>query len=286
MATSDSQKRLTPSARQSLCALVLAAGLSTRMKPLLQGRSKALCGLQGKPLLERCCGVFKGAGLARIYVVTGHESAAVSSVAQSLGAVPIYNPHFQDGMFSSIRAGVTQVAKNPLNHGFFLLPVDIPLLKPAILEDLILAWEHLGEARQKAFIIPEVNGAPGHPPLIGREHWPSILGWSGEGGLQGYVASLPKEGQGCEINEADEESEANASAETDPCDVNRTRADKPAPQDPRDYTPTKHGQESHNLAGKSLTVHRLDVDDETVLWDIDTPDDLEKAAFYLATNGV
>ena len=222
-----------PPARGALCGLILAAGLSTRMKPLLQGGSKALCGLQGRLLLERCCAVFKQAGLERIYVVTGHESGAVSALAQKLGAIPIYNANFQEGMFSSIRAGLQQIAQNPQNQSFFLLPVDIPLLKPALLEALTGRWEELGEARQNAIIIPEMQGTPGHPPLIGRGHWSPIMQWSGEGGLQGYVASLEE-------------------------------------------------MERH----ESLGVYRLDVDDKTVLWDIDTPDDLEKAVLYLKESGI
>lgn len=253
----------SPPARGALCALILAAGLSTRMKPLLQGGSKALCGLQGKLLLERCCGVFKKAGLERIYVVTGHESEAVSSLAQKLGAIPIYNADFQEGMFSSIKAGLQQVAQNPQNQSFFLLPVDIPLLKSALLEALMGRWEALGEARQNAIIIPEVQGVPGHPPLIGRGHWSSIMQWGGQGGLQGYVASF----QAMTGHES-----LGVSA---------------VPRESENLSEPGKNNESESLGvSEGLGIYRLDVDDKTVLWDIDTPADLEKAALYLKESGI
>lgn len=309
---------IIPPARGALCALILAAGLSTRMKPLLQGGSKALCDLQGKLLLERCCGVFKKAGLERIYVVTGHESGAVGALAQKLGAIPLYNANFQEGMFSSIKAGLQQLAQNSQNESFFLLPVDIPLLKPALLEALISQWEELGEARKNAMIIPEVQGNPGHPPLIGRGHWSPIMQWSGEGGLQGYVASLQAmtghESQGGYEGQRSQESKvaglAGISAgedeaglggasqggtgktETAKAEIDKSEAVTDGVGEVGKFEPESLsvfnalGVPERFDAAERLGIYRLNVHDKTVLWDIDTPDDLEKAALYLKESGV
>lgn len=285
---------LYPPERQSLCALILAAGLSTRMQPLLQGRSKALCKLQGKPLLERCCAMFKQAGIERIYVVTGHERAAVSSAAQNFGATPLHNANFRKGMFSSILTGLRQLSQDPLNEGMFLLPVDIPLLKPTLLEALLAHWSSLGEARQQSIIIPEVEGEPGHPPLIGRGHWPAIMQWGGEGGLQGYVASLAHDAS---KGHAKEEyvskeyiSEGRSGGENCAKQEGASIARGSAVCDSKSFSSNNSSlqacaSKSDALKGDPLSVHRLEVSDSAVLWDIDTPDDLESAIVYLRKKG-
>lgn len=218
--------------RSRVCALVLAAGLSTRMRPLLGGKSKALCVLEGVSLLSRCCSLFKRAGIEGVYVVTGHDHEEVARAAFSLGAVPVYNENYTNGMFSSVTAGLKALMEDAAYGAFFLLPVDTPLVSPEIIVDLQKYWQDIGEGRDEAIILPVAKSMPGHPPLIGCTHWPDILAWKGEKGLQGYIGNRGRTG-----------------------------------------------------FRQRQCVHTVPVDEAAILWDIDTPEDLEQARLFAKNTG-
>lgn len=165
-------------------ALILAAGLSSRMRGagLPAGGFKPLLPLGGESLLGRAASLFRAAGVDEIHVVTGHREIEVRAEAERLALSCVRNPAFARGMFSSVRAGLAALAQNL--DGVFVLPVDIPLVRPATLKRLLAAF-----SGQPA-LVPEFSGAPGHPPLIASASVPFILGWEGEEGLRGALAAL------------------------------------------------------------------------------------------------
>lgn len=173
-----------------LAAIVPAAGLSSRstgFKPLLE--------LGGRTLLSRAVGLFLRAGVARVVVVTGHQAERVTGAAAALGATPVFNRDFRTGMFSSVQAGVRALPRGCA--GFFVLPVDVPLVRPATVRALARAF---GGADGEVFV-PAYHGHPGHPPLIPAALIPAILGSDGQGGLRALlqargVRQLPVSDQG------------------------------------------------------------------------------------------
>ena len=165
-------------------AIILAAGLSSRLADpaLPHGGFKPLLPLDGETLLGRAVALFRAAGVDEILVVTGHRAAEVQAEAERLALSCIHNPEFAHGMFSSVRAGLAA-----LPHGLdgtFVLPVDIPLVRPTTLRRLQAAF-----SGQPA-LVPEFFGEAGHPPLIAAWAAPFILGWNGEEGLRGALAAL------------------------------------------------------------------------------------------------
>lgn len=265
----------THSSHNVLCALVLAAGFSTRMRPLLRGGSKALCALKGRMLLERCCDALRKAGIQEVYVVTGHDGDEVGAASLILGATPIYNAKFQEGMLSSIQAGINFLQQQSRHEAFFLLPVDIPLVKTAVIKKVAARWMDMGSKREGAIVIPQKGNCPGHPPLIGRAHWQGIGEWEGDGGLQGYIASLhnqPEAGGGGTLSVGLSEGGF----------IGEPSISKPSIGDPfRGESLLGESSMGKILAGKPLVVEYLTVEDEAVLWDIDTPEDFERAETYL-----
>lgn len=144
-----------------LSALVLAAGLSSRM-----GRLKPLLPLdpQGAQTpLGLCVGLFRAAGIDEVVVVTGHRDDEVGSAARAAGARVVHNPDFALGMYSSIRAGVAGL--DAATDGFFLLPVDIPLVRTGTVRLLARAFA----GKPASVLLPVFAGRRGHPPLLGRE---------------------------------------------------------------------------------------------------------------------
>ncbi|MES9995608.1 DVU_1551 family NTP transferase [Desulfovibrio aminophilus] len=165
-----------------LAALILAAGLSSRM-----GRLKPLLALGDASLLGRAADLFRNAEVADILVVTGHRADEVRAEAERLGLRSVHNPDFETGMFSSVLTGLR--ALPPGLDGVFILPVDIPLVRPATLRRLI---ERLPESQTQA-LVPALDGEPGHPPLLRPTAVDAALAWTGAGGLREALAALEVE---------------------------------------------------------------------------------------------
>lgn len=157
-------------------AVVLSAGFSSRMdgfKPLYRlGDDSALAGV---------IGCFKEAGAREVLVVCGHNAEMVRAEAEKHKARPVFNPDFAEGMFTSVQAGAK--ALEPGADAFFVLPVDIPLVRSATVRRI---WDDFLE--NKAGIIhPVFAGERGHPPLLAASLAGDIVSWSGEMGLRGLL---------------------------------------------------------------------------------------------------
>ncbi len=156
-----------------VAAIILSAGTSARMgafKPLLQ--------LKNRTILEHVLETVQAAGVEEIRVVVGHRAEDLVPAVEAAGAAAVYNPHYETGMFSSVCAGVSRL--DAAVDAFFLLPVDIPLVRPATFRRLAAAWtKHPGHV-----FYPVFAGKRGHPPLVPTALIPAILKSPGDGGLR------------------------------------------------------------------------------------------------------
>jgi len=148
------------------------------------GRFKPLLPLGGKTVIARAVGCFMQAGVSRVMVVTGYRAGELDPAVRELGAATVFNPDFQRDMFSSVRAALK--ALDPRTAAFFILPVDIPLVRPATIRVLINAFE----TDKDRIIQPCYNGKRGHPPLIPAAFAPDILAWNGGDGLNGALKDI------------------------------------------------------------------------------------------------
>ncbi len=122
-----------------------------------------------------------------IIVVTGHNREKITPVILQAGARPVFNKNFKTGgMLSSIKTGVQALC--PQASGFLLLPVDIPLIRPATIQSLISVFIK----NYKHIIIPQFNGEPGHPPVIPAWLIPEILNLKNHSNLGTLLLSLKK----------------------------------------------------------------------------------------------
>jgi len=160
---------------KTAAALILAAGLSTRMegfKPLLR--------IGSKRLIEHAIALFDACGIPSVTVVGHRSSELVPAINQTSSRI-VYNRHYRDGMFSSIQCGVKELSTY---QAFFLLPVDIPLVRPDTIEKLLAAREN---NENMLVYYPEFHSRKGHPPLISTRLIPEILGYDGPGGMRGLL---------------------------------------------------------------------------------------------------
>lgn len=170
---------------EGLAAIILAAGLSSRM-----GTCKALLPLGAGTILDQVIGLFQGCAIPEIIVVTGYHAGDVAPVAAGAGARVIHNPDCAQGMFSSIRAGVQALSTQC--QGFFLLPVDIPLIRRGSVILLARAFQELS-AR---LLYPVYYGHRGHPPLISTALRQAIIQGDGRYGLRGILAEVEQQAPG------------------------------------------------------------------------------------------
>jgi len=157
----------------NVVAIVLAAGFSERM-----GEFKPLLPLGGVTILERCVTLFRDAGIGDVRVVTGHRGNELEPLLAKLGVRSVKNVRHRAGMFSSVKAGVATLDAGV--DTFFVLPVDVPLVRPATIRRLLNA----SPAEVADVIYPCFRGMRGHPPLIAGSHAREIAGWNGGGGLK------------------------------------------------------------------------------------------------------
>ncbi|MEW6076223.1 MAG: nucleotidyltransferase family protein [Thermodesulfobacteriota bacterium] len=156
-------------------AIILAAGDSGRM-----GTDKARLPLGPVTVVEHVIAVHRAAGAGNIVVVSGRNTSALAGLP--LDAVLVENPRPEEGMFSSVQAGVRVIA--PETEAFFIHPVDIPLVPVSVLERILEAAEgHPG----RMVLVPAAGGRRGHPPLIRAGLKATILAEKGDGGLRAVL---------------------------------------------------------------------------------------------------
>jgi CTP:molybdopterin cytidylyltransferase MocA len=175
-------------------AVILAAGESTRM-----GSPKALLSIGGKTALEHCTALFLDNGIQDIRVVAG--ACHFSEFKSRLPRLPVtwlQNDAYPEGMLSSVRSGINSAGKE--YSAFFILPVDIPLVRQRTVASLVENWR--SKERNISILHPVFNEKHGHPPLISSKHIPEILSWKGPHGLKGFLEN--RSSQSSEIPVIDE----------------------------------------------------------------------------------
>ena len=169
--------------RKKICtALILAAGYSHRM-----GQFKPLLKLGEKTMMDVVVSTFRKAGMDDIRVVVGHHKELLLPVLERLGTRVIVNDKYDDGMFSSVLAALASLESDV--DAFFLLPADIPLVRPWTIKYLMdKASIHDGK-----ILFPSFGGRRGHPPLIPSLFLDPIKSWQGAQGLKGAMAQYTDE---------------------------------------------------------------------------------------------
>ena len=129
--------------------IILAAGFSRRA-----GVWKMALPIKGRTVIERAImGMYPVVN--RIIVVGGYNFKNLLKIIEKYEKVfPVYNENFPLGMFTSVQKGVEKVS----GDRFFILPGDIPLVKPSTYKYML---EQEGD-----IIVPVYEGRKGHPVLF------------------------------------------------------------------------------------------------------------------------
>ncbi len=180
--------------------LLLAAGAGRRM-----GTPKGLLRMpDGSPWVERGVRALLAGGCAGVTVVVGAAAAEVSTLVRDLpGTDTVFAAHWADGLAASLAAGLTSLADPivPVVTGSMSLPeqlgqpvtaavvllVDLPDVGPDVVARVLAA----GGAGPTALARAAYGNRPGHPVVIGREHWaPVIAEADGDTGARAYLGRV------------------------------------------------------------------------------------------------
>jgi CTP:molybdopterin cytidylyltransferase MocA len=164
--------------RDQVAGVLLAAGGGRR----LGGRPKALLEHRGRPLVEYAVQVMREGGCSRIHVVLGARADAVRERAELPGCVLVDNPEWEEGMGSSLRAGLDSLAGTGARAALVSL-VDQPGIGPAAVARVLAAY-----ASPASLVAAAYDGERGHPVLFGAEHWSGIAATAtGDRGARAYL---------------------------------------------------------------------------------------------------
>jgi molybdenum cofactor cytidylyltransferase len=144
-------------------AVLLAAGPSTRFG----GNNKLLAEMGAQPLIRVVAESIRQADrISEIVVVTGYDQLPIERALDGLHLRFVHNPDWAKGMGSSIAVGVSAVESTL--DGCFIMPGDMPLLQPALLEQLI---EGFVLAHERLIVVPVTMSGEQRNPVL----WPRRL---------------------------------------------------------------------------------------------------------------
>ncbi|UYZ59823.1 nucleotidyltransferase family protein [Hymenobacter latericus] len=158
----------SPRGPQSVAAIILAAGSSSRM-----GRPKQLLNYQGTTLLRRVAEQAVAAGCAPVVLVTGHLHEPLLSEVHGLPIISAHNPDSALGMGSSLRVGLQALEQHAAYEqvsGVLVLLSDQPLVTTALLQSLVAL--HL--ASDAPAVATQYAGSIGVPAVFARSQWQTL----------------------------------------------------------------------------------------------------------------
>lgn len=140
---------------QSVEGIILAAGYSSRTEAF-----KLALPVNGKPVIKHVIDAMIPI-CQTIYIVTGHWKDELEMLLEDYlkkkfrGKIYLVeNENYQNGMFSSVKRGVSSLKRNT----FFLTPGDYPLLTEEVFFMMLKVTGNI--------IIPRFQGRNGHPVLF------------------------------------------------------------------------------------------------------------------------
>lgn len=170
-----------------VAGLVLAAGAGRRMRG-----PKALLRLSpsGPSLVELTVRRLHDAGVGNVHVVVGSAAAKVTVLAERAGGIVIEATDWAEGMGASLRRGLAALDGTDARAAILML-VDLPDVDVPVHSRLLATVD--GDL-DDALVRTAYDGRPGHPVLLGRNHWWPVREKAlGDHGARDYfVAQRPR----------------------------------------------------------------------------------------------
>jgi len=164
----------------TVAALILAAGRSERMG----GVNKLVATIGGKPLVRFVAEAALASRAAPVTVVTGHDAAAVGAALTGLDVALVHNPHYAQGLSTSLAAGIAALPEDA--DGAIVLLGDMPRIDAATIDRLIAA---LNPEQGIHIVVPTCGGERGNPVVWSAAYFDRLTTVTGDAGGRRLIAA-------------------------------------------------------------------------------------------------
>ena len=160
--------------KQHFSAIILAAGLSSRM-----GSPKQLLQINGQTMLERAIETTLAAGIKKPIVVLGHNAIEIQAqIKLHHKCKVVINDSYEKGMSTSLRSGVRATTAKTFAYLFML--IDQPLVSGKLVRELLDTFEQ----KEGDILYPEYQGQRGNPVVISSKLRGRLLKAKGDSGAR------------------------------------------------------------------------------------------------------
>lgn len=165
------------SATGPICAVVLAAGSSSRM-----GTHKLLMPLGGRPLVAWSVLAANSSQADEVLIILGRDADVARKALPAGSYRVLINPRYEAGQGTSLALAVAELPK--LTIGIVALLADQPFMTAAAINRVLNAAR-----REPERIIQSVaDGGAGHPVYLPRRVFPGLQALNGDTGAREIIA--------------------------------------------------------------------------------------------------
>jgi molybdenum cofactor cytidylyltransferase len=159
-----------------ICAIILAAGLSSRM-----GVQKLLLPFGGKTVIGHIVDQLLVSSIDEIHVVVGHNADQIFAELSGRAISIVNNPDYKSGMLSSVRCGLKSL---PEKCRFVMVVLgDQPSISTELIDQMLKSFA----ATEKDILVPLYQGKRGHPILFSVKYRDEIMMHYDDMGLRGLM---------------------------------------------------------------------------------------------------
>jgi molybdenum cofactor cytidylyltransferase len=163
-----------------VAGVILAAGGASRM-----GQPKLLLPWKGETLLHHAARTALAGGLTPVVVVVGAGELEMRAALTDLAVQVVYNPHWETGQSTSVRAGIEALPEQ--TQAVIFLLGDQPYVSPDLLQALVKTYT----LSQPAILAPFVGEKRTNPVLFDRSIFGALCQLQGDAGARSLFAQYP-----------------------------------------------------------------------------------------------
>ena len=149
------------------------------------GQPKLLLQWKDETLIHRAARTALEAGLAPVIIVTGAKSAEITAAVKDLAVAVVYNPNWQSGQSTSVRAGIQALPPQTLAAVFLL--GDQPFASPELIQKLVTTYLQT----QPAILAPFVGEKRTNPVLFDHLLFDNLCQLQGDAGARSVFGKYP-----------------------------------------------------------------------------------------------
>lgn len=164
----------------AVSAIVLAAGESSRM-----GEPKQLLEFKQNTIIEHTIDNLLDSNVFEVIVVLGYQAERVARLISNRPIMIVFNRNYQQGISSSISAGLKSVHKKA-NAVMFCL-ADQPSIDSSTINTIIQEFA----AHRKGIAIPYYQGQQGNPVIFSNKYVEALFSLQGDTGGSQIISLNP-----------------------------------------------------------------------------------------------